>query len=99
MKHYKKVKIPEHYDDLLVNTTCDLCGEDTIVTSSRFDIDMSSRFDIDMVRIVHKWGESYPECGSGEVVNIDMCPKCFVSKLEPWLKDNGVDIKTEEWDN
>jgi hypothetical protein len=43
-------------------------------------------------------GTSYPEGGRGEVVYFDICDGCFERRLAPWLKEQGAEPQTKEWD-
>ena len=87
MKHYKEIKIPAKTEMHIYKTTCDMCGRDI----------KRDAYDAEEVEIKHRTGEVYPEGGSGEVTSIDMCGECFEKKLVPWLKSNGVEIRTKEW--
>lgn len=88
MKHYKNVEVPAKTESKLDKTTCDLCNSEIKLNG----------YQIDEVVIKHKTGESYPEGGQGEEINIDMCSECFTNKLTPWLKSEGAEIKIEDWD-
>jgi len=88
MKHYKTVSIPACTNEELVKTTCDMCHK---------KID-TQRFEVDEVKISHRTGQSYPEGGQGDEVSIDMCGECFTNKLTPFLKSEGVKIKSNRWD-
>lgn len=66
--------------------TCDIC-QDKIGEGS---------FDIREGRVLLKIGSSYPEGGSATEIRADICEKCFVEKLVPWLESQGVEMKTKE---
>jgi hypothetical protein len=88
MKHYKTVQVPAKESKVLYKTTCDLCGGE--ITSACYDAEE--------VEIRHRTGSNYPEGGSGEEVEVDMCGTCFDSKLVPWLREQGANPEPEEWD-
>jgi len=39
--------------------------------------------------VMMRTGSDWPGGGSGEKVEIDICPDCFVGKLIPWVKEQG----------
>lgn len=88
MKLYKEEIVPEKTVSKLDKTMCDLCGNE--ITKERFEVDE--------VEIRHKTGDRYPDFGYGEQVEVDMCGECFDEKLVPWLKTQGVQAATSEWD-
>jgi len=91
MKHYKKVVIPATKEATkleLEKTTCDLCGE----------VIKQEMFSEEKVYVQYKTGASCPEGGSGEITGVDMCSTCFNEKLTPWLKQQGCELHTVEWD-
>ena len=88
MKHMKTVSVPASTREIVEFVSCDLCGAKI----------KSKDFDVDEVEVRHKTGCSYPEGGSGEEVSVDMCGKCFDGKLVPWLRSQGVEPNTREWD-
>lgn len=87
MKHYKTVKV-EYTKEVEENVVCDLCGKDIVEGS----------FEVNEVTVKHKYGHSYPEGGHGKEVEVDMCDKCFKSKLMPWLSSQGVQLIERDWD-
>lgn len=88
MKHMKTIQIPAKTEKVVEKITCDLCGKEISDT----------QFKIDDVEICHESGSSYPEGGSGTRIAVDMCGDCFNGKLMPWLKSQGAEPRTEEWD-
>ena len=85
----KNVHIPASERSDVDFVTCDLCKEKI----------EDLRYGVDEVEVRHKTGESYPEYGgSGTNVSVDMCGKCFDEKLVPWLRSQGAEPLTEEWD-
>ncbi len=89
MKHYIFKHTPATTKRVCKKVTCDLCGEETD----------NSGFDVDNVEVTCRTGEQYPECGSGEEIEVDMCSDCFKNKLVPWLEEQGATIETKEWSN
>ena len=88
MMHLRTVKVPAKEKKVVEKGTCDLCG---IVIEHR-------AFSAEEVEVRHRTGSSYPEGGSGTVVEVDMCGSCFDNKLVPWLRSQGVEPQTREWD-
>lgn len=88
MKQFEDVVVPKRTESKLVTTTCDLCTRE--ITTGRFEVNE--------VEISCKTGESYPEGGNGVITEIDMCQTCFIEKLIPWLKSQGVKTEPTEWD-
>lgn len=88
MKHMKTVEVPATTRDVVNFVACDLCGAKISVRG----------YEIDEVEVRHKTGNNYPEGGSGNETSVDMCGKCFDKKLVPWLRSQGVEPRTEDWD-
>lgn len=97
MRKYEKRPQTIEEREELVETTCDLCGaiaKEGNWESSAWEV-AESEIEIE---VRYKDGCSYPEHGSGELFNVDICPKCFREKLIPWLRSQGCKTKFEEWD-
>jgi len=88
MKHMKKVDVPATTRDAVDFVTCDLCG-------AKIE---EGRNDVNEIEVRHKTGSSFPEGGIGEETSVDMCGKCFDEKLVPWLRSQGAEPRTEDWD-
>jgi len=88
MRHMKTIHIPASERSDVDFVTCDLCKEKI----------EESRYEVDEVEIRRKTGVSYPESGNGIKINVDMCGKCFDEKLMPWLRSQGAEPLTDEWD-
>ena len=89
MEHFKTEIVPaqpakevQKYD----KTTCDLCNEQI----------KEHNFDYDEVSISRKIGSRYPDSGTCNEVKVDMCGKCFETKLVPWLKSMDVTLTEKE---
>lgn len=89
MRHMKTIEVPATTREIVDFVTCDICGE---------KINRSDGYEVNEIEVRHKTGTSYPECGSGEETSVDMCGKCFDEKLVPWLRSQGAEPRTEEWD-
>ena len=84
-------------DNILVETTCDLCG--VVAKKGGWDSSYYEVAETEIeVTVRQKDGESYPDNGWGHSYQIDICPKCFKDKLVPWLKSQGAKINQEKWD-
>ena len=98
MKIYEEKIIPARKEMVLKTRTCDLCGK----SSSREEWESRSIYAVNETEIVvvvrQKDGACYPDNGSGKKYEVDLCPRCFKSKLIPWLISQGATIKREEWD-
>lgn len=92
MKKYEERTSPETKYQALVETKCELCGN---TTTNKWK---TEAFDALEVEVKLKTGSSYPEGGFGEEITIDICPDCFMTKLVPWVKSNGGEPTTKEWD-
>jgi len=88
MKAYKKETVEREFLD---KTICDLCGEEGGHDWSR------SCFKVSETIILLKEGERYPEAGWGTKIEIDICPKCFKTKLVPWFESQGMKVEEKEW--
>lgn len=88
MKHMKTVEVPATKKDEVDFVTCDLCGRK-----------IGERgFDVDEVEVFHREGKSYPGFASGIETSVDMCGECFDDKLVPWLRSQGVEPRTDDFD-
>jgi len=85
------MEIVKEYDRL-VSVKCDICGD---ITKNDWKESCYDAFDYSFWA---KTGSNYPEGGSGEEVSIDICPKCIIGKLIPWVKSFGGEPTIKEWD-
>jgi hypothetical protein len=92
MKKYEKRIVPARHEDVLVETKCDICGN-----TFKYSWGAGS-YEVLDTEVRLKTGNSYPEGGSGEETTIDICPDCFKNKLIPWVKSQGGEPTTKEWD-
>ena len=92
MKNTKVTIIPEHivpeqtFIQHLANT-CDMCGK-VIVTKMYEELE---------IVVSYKYGDNYPEGGSGDTKSVDLCPECFKNELIPFLESKNCKIQTEKW--
>jgi hypothetical protein len=68
-------------------TLCDKCN-------NKIHIDSYDAFNCEFK---HKTGEAFPECGGGDLQQMELCPKCAV-ELVSLLRENGYRINDSEWD-
>lgn len=94
MKVFRKVaeKIIMREHQQLVSITCDLCQT---VTARNWRED---HYDAVETNVRLRTGYNWPEGGSGETTTIDICPKCFETKLIPWVKEHGGEPTVKEWE-
>lgn len=67
---------------------CDKCNE---------KIKKEDSYDAFECEFIYKTGSSYPEGGSGEKQEMELCQKCAV-ELVALLKTNGYRVTDSEWD-
>lgn len=60
-------------------------------------IEKEGSFDAFECEFTHKTGSSYPEGGSGEKQEMELCQKCAVELVE-LLRLNGYRVTDSEWD-
>ena len=89
MKHTRTETVPATTRTAVYRVTCDLCGQ---------EIQRGRRGNAEEVEVKHRTGSAYPEGGSGEEVSVDMCASCFDTKLVPWLREQGAQVQTTEWE-
>jgi len=80
---------------VVIRMKCDLCGRESTKPAQGWE---ENSFQVEEIEISHRSGEQYPESGSGDKIEIHLCPECFRNKLVPWLQSQGADVKYEEWD-
>jgi hypothetical protein len=94
MKTYeeKLTPMPPKLQKFLKEIKCDLCGK---TTKNEWKTEYYDAFESE---IKMKTGDNYPDGGAGELVEIDICPDCFTSKLIPWVKEQGGEPTVTDWD-
>jgi len=88
MQHKKTVEAPATTREVVDFTTCDICG----------DRIREGTYEVSEIEVRHKTGTNYPEGGSGEETEFDICGKCFDEKLVPWLSSQNAEPRKTEWD-
>lgn len=66
---------------------CDKCNK-------KINIGVHDAFNFELE---YKTGDNYPEGGSGDKKEMELCPKCADDCIK-LLKDNGYRINESEWD-
>ena len=89
MKHMKTETVPATTRQEVDFVTCDLCKE---------RIKPGRMYDVDEVEIRHRTGMADFGGGSGMETAVDLCGKCFDEKLLSWLRSQGAEPQTNEWD-
>jgi Zn finger protein HypA/HybF involved in hydrogenase expression len=82
----KEMKMQEVIIDSYL--VCDKCGK---------RIKQESSYDAFECKFVYKTGDIYPEGGSGEKQELDLCQKCGYEAMK-LLKNNGFNVREIEWD-
>lgn len=99
MRKYEKQQITRE-ENRLVEQTCDLCGSKAEIPNYRWESGPLYHYGntVSETEIRYKWGQHGPEDGNGKEIVVDLCPKCFVEKLVPWLESQGAKVTEKEWD-
>ncbi len=94
MKKYRTIekKVETKEFKVVDSITCDLCGDETNKNWKTEPYD-ATETDISM-----KTGNDWPEGGSGDLIEVDICPTCFKDKLIPWVRSQGGTETVTEWD-
>lgn len=97
MRKYEKIISKPAELNILLETSCDLCG--AIAKGGDWD---ASTYDVNEVEVEvtvrQKNGVSYPDMGWGTELVVDMCPKCFKDTLIPFLREKGANIEEINWE-
>ena len=89
MRVIKKEKRMKEVDVTIEDyNLCDKCNE---------KIEKEDSYDAFECEFIHKTGSSYPEGGSGEKQEMELCQKCAV-ELVALLRTNGYRVTDSEWD-
>lgn len=101
MKVTKEVEVPAKIETQIDHIKCELCTNTTDEPRNWGDRNGSARssYDVNETTVELRTGYSVPDGGDIKSQVIDICPKCFVEKLIPWIKSQGGDVRTEksEW--
>jgi hypothetical protein len=90
MIHKILIQVPATTREVIDSVTCEICGE---------KIENKDNIEVDEITIRRKKGEQYPECGFGEMTEVDMCGKCFEEKFLTWLWSYNGRPRISEWEN
>ena len=93
MKIMKSVDVPARTVSVPWAMQCDICGKQ----SDQRESWKAGDNEVSEITLTYRTGESWPEGGSGEEIEVDICPECFTTKLIPWLKEQGATLVTKEW--
>ena len=93
MKIKEKKVIPKKEVEQVIAIQCDLCGKQYHPRNWG-----GSLYDVKRTEVSYESGEVYPEGGSTELISYDICPKCFMEKLVPWLESQGAEYEESELD-
>ena len=88
MQTYKTITVPaKPAQERIVGDKlfCDVCGKEEKNTGWQ-----TPAFDINETEIRHKYGSIFPEGGSWEETDVDICPECFKDKFIPWIESFGI---------
>ena len=77
---------------VLERTICDICG-----SSTKGDNWAKDRYEVEEVEIRFRRGKANPELAYGQELEFDICPTCFMDKLVPWLRGQGVERPFEQY--
>jgi hypothetical protein len=91
MKYMKTIKVPETTRQVVEKVECDMCGE---------EIKPSRNYEVDAVTVQRWHGETYPEGGNTRTQSFDICPKCFVEDLMPYIaskRNMAVSESAADW--
>lgn len=81
---------------------CDICKKEFKGDKSKWipleQGSIYSNYNTEETSVSFKYGNEYPEGGSGYIIKYNICPYCFMNKLVPWLESQGAAIVEEEYD-
>jgi hypothetical protein len=101
MRIYKTVIIPATEAKTvqqLDSVICDICrkvGKKDYSEGNKWTL---SKGDILNTTIEYVKGVNYPDGGDRTTVSFDICDRCFVTKLQPYLESLGASSYTEQFD-
>ena len=83
---------------VIKKVTCDLCGKESPDPEGSMDSQSWDRntFNVEETSLYLKEGRTYPEAGTHEYLECDICPDCFKTKLVPWLEQQGVEMRSRK---
>ena len=85
----KKEKVVKEVEVITESyTLCDKCNN---------KIKLQDSYDSFECEFIHKTGSAYPEGGSGEKQEMEICQKC-AAELVTLLRENGYRVADSNWD-
>ena len=73
-------------EEVVDRIACDLCHKQT----KPFSNWGRGIFNYAYTDVSCETGTRYPEGGTTTVVGFDICPECFMTKLVPWMEQQGA---------
>ena len=95
MKVFEDRTVPARVLKVCVHRQCDLCGASTNKGTWNKKVSLVSETEC-KIEVRSKEGDLH-EGGYGVEIDVDICPKCFIEKLVPWLKSQGAAINAEAY--
>ena len=95
--------VPATTREIVESVKCDLCGDvikTTAVESDGVDWENAQGYgEVNKTCVQIAKGYTYPDCHNLEFRAYHVCPVCFETKLEPWLKAQGAQHteREEDW--
>ncbi len=90
MKRMKVVIIPERKEEHIDFIACDLCGNKAPNPVFEGDWTDTDIYETKTVKIQFKEGYGDTEGGWVKKIKYHVCPRCFLSKLGLWFKEQGA---------
>jgi len=98
MKHIEE-RLRQVKSEVVTRLQCDICKRVAQDHLHRHAPNWSTlESDANETTVTMRTGSTWPGGGSGEKVEIDICPDCFRDKLIPWVKEQGGEPTVTEWD-
>ena len=104
-RYTRIVEVPASTKEVVDFVICDICGKrkekwEQAEYQKKAGVEMPLRaYDMDELEISHWYGKGFPEGDHGYVlVNPDICPVCWETKVIPALRALGLSIRYEEYD-
>lgn len=78
--------------EVAVEVRCDLCGVRAYRPRNGEGAEWADTFhDVREVHVSFRTGEAFPESGETKTIRFDICPNCFVERLQAWLVSQGAE--------
>lgn len=91
----RHTEIKERETEVIDSVTCDLCKtEFTKASGYEGNIDWQNCGDHSTeTTISYKESSHFPgDYWTDRLIAVHLCPACFLERLVPWLKDQGVEV-------